>query len=331
MKLNQNRENFNLCELKHRLKDHILGIVSYLNINLVPYGTLLMGKCPIHKGDNDTAFHIQTSGPYKGKIHCYTGGCNKDGTDLLSLVMRVGKMTFPQAIKVCSDIVGGNLSASLDSPFSFICDPEKIDDGLPAQYSVGTASRIAVRKQLIIPSRYFIYQRRFDQSILDAYDVGDCWIKGSSMRGRVVFPVYDRNMLCVGAVGRKIDDKWVTKKWRNSKGFKSSQNLYGLWNYNRTGRAIVVEGQGDLLKLRQAGYADSLGMFKKSLSINQFKILKDLGVTEILAITDRDKAGDEGYESILRDGSGHFKISRFIPQSKDIGDMEVEKVRSLCL
>ena len=330
MKLNQNRGNFNLAELKHRLKDHIPDILSYLGISLVPYGTLLMGRCPIHMGDNDTAFHIQTSGPYKGKIHCYTGNCNKDGTDLLSLVMRVGKLTFPQAVKVCADIVGGDLSSNSGFLPSFI-SPERIDDGLPAQYSIGTASRMAVRSKLIIPSRYYIYQRGFDSSILDAYDVGDCWIQGSPLRGRVVFPVYDRNMLCVGAVGRKIDEKWNAKKWRNSKGFKSSQNFYGLWNYSRTSRAIVVEGQGDVLKLRQAGYGDSLGMFKKSLSMNQFKILRDLGVTDLLVITDRDKAGDEGYEAIVRDGSSHFKISRFIPQSKDIGDMEVDKVRALCL
>ena len=152
-----------------------------------------MGKCPIHMGDNDTAFHIQTSGPYKGKIHCYTGNCNKDGTDLLSLIMRVGKLTFPQAIRVCADIVGGDLSVPTFDHSSFIC-PEKIDDGIPAEYSVGTASRIAVRSKLVIPSKYYIHQRHFDSSILDAYDVGDCWTHGSPMRGRVVFPVYDRNM-----------------------------------------------------------------------------------------------------------------------------------------
>jgi DNA primase len=323
-------ENFDLNTIKQGLKDHVYDVINYLGLKLTRNGSLLMGCCPIHGGDNPTAFHIQTDGPYRGKIHCYTGECNKDGTDLLSLIMRVRGVSFPIALQIATEIIGDRISCISTVPSSFIRKPNEIDPS-PAEPLVGTFSRASVRNLLEIPSRYYLTERNFDAKTLEEYDVGDCWVVGNRMRGRTVFPVYDFDHKCVGAVGRKISSTWKTIKWKNSKGFKASRTFYGLWNYNRTGRAIVVEGQGDLLRLRQAGYSDSLGMFKKELSEDQIRILRDMGVVDLLVITDSDAAGELGYNSIKAKTSGLFNISRYTPKTKDIGEMDVLSVRRLCL
>jgi 5S rRNA maturation endonuclease (ribonuclease M5) len=243
--------------------------------------------------------------------------------------MRVKDISFYKAIQEAIKIIGPDFIRP-SGPLSFI-RPSSLDDGIDPIMLKGTASRQSVRNILNIPSLYFVDRRHFDPNILDEYDVGDCWKVGNKMRGRTVFPVYDENMLCVGAVGRKISDSWNTMKWKNSQDFKASETFYGIWNYTRTGRAIVVEGQGDLIKLRQAGYGDSLGMFKKCMSINQLKILQKFGVTDLLVVTDNDKAGNQGYESIMRNASNHFKITRYVPAGKDFGEMNVESLRKLCL
>lgn len=325
----EKKENFNLASIKDGLKHHLYDVVSYLGLKLEKNGSLLIGCCPIHGGDNPTAFQIQTEGSYRGKIQCWTGSCNRDGTDLLSLIMRVKKVSFIEAIKIAKTIIGNRYTPA-SVPFSFICE-ESLDQDVEPLVLVGKYSRQTVRNLLEIPSPYYYNRRHFDAKILDDYDIGDCWVKGNRMRGRTVFPVYDENYLCVGAVGRRISDTWNTMKWKNSKGFKASNTFYGLWNYNNTGRAILVEGQGDLVKLRQAGYSDSLGMFKKCASINQLRILKKMGVTDLLVITDNDKAGNEGYQSIVKLSASHFKIDRYIPRGKDVGEMSPEDLVRLCL
>jgi DNA primase len=328
--LKKKTESFDLTTIKQALKDNVNAVVAFLGLKLDRNGSLLMGCCPIHGGDNPTAFHIQTDGPYRGKIHCYTSDCNKGGTDLLSLIMRVRKISFPEALKVSADIIGDRISFTSPAPSFFIRKPNDIDPS-PAVPLVGKASRVSVRNLLEIPSRYYLTERNFDGKILDDYDVGDCWVVGNRMRGRTVFPVYDFDYKCVGAVGRKISSTWQTTKWKNSKGFQASRTFYGLWNYNKTGRAIVVEGQGDLLRLRQAGYSDSLGMFKKELSEDQIRLLRDMGVKDLLVITDSDSAGNEGYESIKQKTEGLFNVSRYVTKTKDIGAMDVMSVRNLCL
>jgi len=325
----EKNESFNLSSIKDGLKHHLHDVVAYLGLKLEKNGSLLIGCCPIHGGDNPTAFQIQTEGPYRGKIQCWTGSCNRDGTDLLSLIMRVRKVSFVEAVKIAKSIIGNSYTPA-SAPFSFICQ-DSLDDDVEPTILVGQYSRKAVRNLLEIPSPYYYNRRFFDAKILDDYDVGDCWVKGNRMRGRTVFPVYDKDYLCVGAVGRKISDTWDTMKWKNSKGFKASNTFYGLWNYNNTGRAILVEGQGDLIKLRQAGYSDSLGMFKKCTSINQLRILKSMGVTDLLVVTDNDKAGHEGYKSVETLAGSHFKVERYIPKGKDFGEMHPEDLARLCL
>ncbi len=315
--------------VKQYLKSKVIDVVHYLGLNLERKGNLLVGCCPIHGGDNMTAFNIQLSGSYAGTTYCNTGDCNKGGTDLISLVMRVKNVNFGTAMKICASIIGNEHSDKLSSPSSFYQHTSAPIIKPPFVKLKGTATRNTVRNLLHIPSPYYL-SRGFDAQLLDEYDVGDCWVVGNRMRGRAVFPVYDDEYLCVGAVGRKISDTWMTAKWKNSKGFKSSQIFYGQWNYTKTSRAIIVEGQGDILKLRHAGYGDSLGMFKNRLTDDQIQILIELGVKDLLVITDRDKAGEEGYESI-KAKANMFNISRFIPKGKDIGEMDVEVVRKLCL
>lgn len=80
-----------------------------------PYGTKLSshrggeelrGKCPLHGGDNPTAFVLYRDNHARWRWHCYTG-CTPDNGDALDFLMRAENLAdFTEAVQVLADRVG---------------------------------------------------------------------------------------------------------------------------------------------------------------------------------------------------------------------------------
>jgi DNA primase len=151
------------------------------------------------------------------------------------------------------------------------------------------------------------------------------------MFNRAVVPVYDETSQYVGCVGRATDEN-TKPKWFNSKGFKKSFFLYGLWvtkpHIQKSSTIVLVEGQGDVWRLYESGIKNCAGIFGSDLSEDQLINLEELGVMNIVILTDNDEAGQKASKGIIEKGGRRFNY--FTPQlsKKDIGDMSIEEINN---
>jgi DNA primase len=116
-------------------------------------------------------------------------------------------------------------------------------------------------------------------------------------RDRVMLPVIDRQKRVIGFGGRLLDPKAKDRKYVNSPEsplFHKKESLYGLHAaldaIRRSGTAIVVEGNFDVLALHEAGIEEAVAPMGTALTPEQLKIL-DAVAKRIIVVFDGDGAG----------------------------------------
>jgi 5S rRNA maturation endonuclease (ribonuclease M5) len=326
----KNSQN-DLRNLKGKLKAKIPEILNYFGVKTYRSGQLLVSKCPIHAGDNITAFNVNSdiTSEYCGRWFCNTAGCHKKyGGDVLGLLRGLatvnGNLPFTEVLKLASTFCGAEQVDYVSDVFNDIVLRDKDKPTGP--------SRQEIRSKLIRPVDFYL-KRGFSPEILDIFDVGICNDPTKEMHGRAVFPVYDpTGKTFIGCVGRTLIN--APDKWKNQKGFKKSHHLYGLWlafqAICQSGTLILVEGQGDVIRFHEAGIKNAVGIFGSRLSDHQELLLQKTGVTNVTTVFDRDEAGDKCREDCNR-LSRLFNIKHVVPDIGDVGEMSVEEVQGLKL
>ncbi|MSR65963.1 MAG: DNA primase [Pedosphaera sp.] len=116
-------------------------------------------------------------------------------------------------------------------------------------------------------------------------------------RGRLMFPINDEQGRVIGFSGRVIDGDDKTAKYINSPEtilFHKSRVFYGLDKARRAmldaGRALICEGQLDLIACHAAGIGHIVAPQGTALTADHIHILKRY-VDEILLCFDSDNAG----------------------------------------
>jgi DNA primase len=116
-------------------------------------------------------------------------------------------------------------------------------------------------------------------------------------RDRVMLPVIDRQKRVIGFGGRLLDPEAKDRKYVNSPEsplFHKKESLYGLHAaldaIRRSGTAIVVEGNFDVLALHQAGIEEAVAPMGTALTPEQLKLLETLA-KRIIVVFDGDGAG----------------------------------------
>lgn len=279
------------------------------NYEIADRGNRYQGRCPIHRGDNPSAFCL-----YKetGVWQCFTHNCHLTYGNNIRGLYRALKLDY-------SSEAAAQQYRPVKQDLRVPCVPNH----------PRLARRDDIRRLLSdIPSEYFI-RRGFCKNILDRYDVGTCLRWGKPMYKRAVVPIYDMNQeYAIGYTGRDITGK-SPNKWLHSKGFKKAEWLYNVWNakeeISRTKTAILVEGPGDIWRLEEAGIHCGLAIMGTSVSYHQKILLSNLGILNILVLTDlNDKAGKKAASDIYESLKGLYNIC--IPQldfQDDIGGTSV--------
>lgn len=264
--------SYNQHQLKiicDNLCDNIDSLLETLDLTEInDNGKMYVGECPIHNGDNKTAFNLYPTGDsYRGNWKCRTHQCDKifKGSIIgfIRGVLSTRKYnwqkdgdktaTFKETIEFIQNFLGDNLSNIKISKteiekktFSNVIRNITEESSNNIKQKI---SRHSVRQSLVIPSDYFIL-RGFDKEILNKYDVGLCNKQDKEMYNRAVAPVYDNNhKYLVGCTGRSIfdrcerckhyhdkqrscpssEDLWKYPKWKHNKDFKSQNHLYNFW------------------------------------------------------------------------------------------------------
>lgn len=253
--------------MSDQLCDNIEELLDLLDIDDYKISDkMVIGCCPIHDGDNDSAFNLYHTGDsYRGNWKCRTHQCEEFfKSSILGFIRgclsnkkydwasKQDKVcTFHETIVFAEHFLGNKLSDIKVSnkqkeKNTFVNAIKYINTK-----SVEEENRIprsAIISSLNIPSPYFI-NRGFSKEILIKYDVGDCIKSDRPMSGRAVVPVYDQDhKYMVGCTGRAISDKcticnsyhdandcpeeskrYLYSKWRHNYGFKTQNHLYNYW------------------------------------------------------------------------------------------------------
>lgn len=271
--MNKTSHSYNQNQLKvvcDQLCDKIDILFDVLDLEDIKLnGKMYVGNCPIHDGDNKTAFNLYPDGDnYRGNWKCRTHGCDKffKGS-IIGFIRGVlshkkynwkndgdKTVSFDETIKFIEDFLGNNIdkikvSKSEHEKKKFSSIITNLINSKNEQNNTSKISRHQIRQSLIYPCEYFI-DRQFNTKILEKYDVGLCNKPDKEMYNRAVVPIYDVSYkYMIGCTGRSIFDKcsncdsyhkndeqcpdeknkWKYPKWKHNSGFLSQNHLYNFW------------------------------------------------------------------------------------------------------
>ena len=124
-------------------------------------------------------------------------------------------------------------------------------------------------------------------------------------RDRVMLPVLDRQKRPVGYSSRLLDPDAKDRKYVNSPDsplFHKKENLYGLHAaldaIRRGGRAVVVEGNFDVMSLHEAGIDEAVAPMGTALTPEQVGLLARVA-KQIVVVFDGDEAGQRAARKAL--------------------------------
>jgi DNA primase len=156
------------------------------------------------------------------------------------------------------------------------------------------------------------------------------------MNDRAVIPIHDEDgKNIVAIIGRTIKEYKMPKFLIYPKGFNKGDFLY---NYHRaiehvcnTKTLFLVEGQGDVWRLYEAGIYNAMSLFGKSLSREQENKLHKMPLTHIIVLTDNDQAGRESKIQLQRQLSRMYTLTFPKLSTKDVGEMTITQIQEKLL
>jgi DNA primase len=329
------------------LCDRIEELLDSFGLEYRPNPKFVSMSCPIHGGDNIGALNLYHIGDsYRGNWKCRTHQCEEvfKGS-IIGFIRGVlshqkynwrkngdSTCSFQEALEYATnflnvDIKNIRVSNTQKEKTRFVSNATILATN-NNQKKRGI-SRGVIRKNLVIPSPYFI-SRGFDPAILDRYDVGDCKSENKEMSGRAVVPIYDSEyQYMVGCSGRTTSND-IKPKWRHSSDFKAEENLYNFWFakdiIQKTNDIIIVESPGNVWKLEENSIHNAVATFGAHLTDKQKMILDTSGAMRLIVIMDSDDAGEKAREQIEKKCSRTYNIQHIRLSKNDIADMTPEEI-----
>ena len=147
-------------------------------------------------------------------------------------------------------------------------------------------------------------------------------------RDRVMLPVIDRQKRVVGFGSRLLDPDAKDRKYVNSPEsplFHKKEQLYGLHAaleaIRKSGSAVVVEGNFDVLALHEAGIEEAIAPMGTALTVEQVSALGRIAKT-VTVVFDGDSAGQRAAQKavpLFVDGEVDGRVAR-LPAGFDPDD-----------
>ncbi len=282
-------------------------------------GARYSGRCPFHE-ERTPSFSVN---PADKLYHCF--GCGKGG-DVITFVRETENLDFAGAVEWLAERFRVTLEYEETSPQQE--ESRKRRDRLHAVLDQAASfyERYLWDAAAGVPVREYLESRGLGEAVCREFRLGlspgtglaqKAEQKGftrdelraaglTNARGndyfpqRLMFPLADARGRIVGFQARKLhDDDPLRGKYVNSPEgelFHKSAILYGL-NLARTAiakqeRAVVVEGNTDVIALRQAGFEPVVASMGTALTERQLKELQRL-TRRLYLCFDSDAAGEE--------------------------------------
>jgi DNA primase len=302
-------------------------------VRLRKAGSTYKGLCPFHQ-EKTPSFTVS---PARGTFKCF--GCGEGG-DAITFVEKTENVDFVEAIELLARRFGVELEYEEASPEQD--RKRRRDERLRAllERAAEFYSRVLWDSELGATAREYLASRGLGEEVCREFRLG--YAPGAARlasraaqedytpdelravglansRGndyfqrRIVFPLADARGRVRGFQARKLhDDDPLPPKYVNSPEgelFRKGDLLYGLDTARqaiaREDRAVVVEGNTDVLALRQAGFAPVVASMGTALTEAQLRELARL-TKRLFLCFDADAAGQDatlrGMELAVRDG-----------------------------
>jgi len=307
-----------VLQIKERLS--IVDVVGGY-VKLDKAGINFRGRCPFHN-EKTPSFFVS---PTRQSYHCF--GCNKGG-DIFTFIQDIEGHDFPSALKLLADRAGVKLEYKGRSNQDDTSVKEK--NFLKQVLEIATRfyqKRLTENKEAIdylksrglndesilkfrlglAPAGWsnlldFCLQQKINPTLLDKAGLVVKSDKNQvgfydRFRSRIMFPIMDSEGGVVGFSGRIFGESETEAKYVNTSQtllYDKSRVLYGFdlakTNIRRAGKAVLVEGQMDLVMSHQVGVENTIAVSGTALTEQHLIQIKRLASKLVMAF-DSDLAG----------------------------------------
>ena len=349
-----------LNEIKEKANDHIEFVLSELGVDCsyIAGGRDIRSSCPVHGGDNDTAFSY--SSDHMG-WSCYTHGCHEKDCSIFGLVRLVlgrqkgSECSFKEAVswleqKLDIRRLQSHYDNSDEDWQKYVKTQKSVYDLEVEEYPTNIDLIPREKLEKAWKPSLFFRKMGFDTETLSEFLITDCHYKNRPMYNRAYTPVLSCNgKYALGATGRIMmdpcklcnnyhygdrcpdDDKSVPKhaKWLHY-GFKSGSVLYNLHRIEGD-TVIVTEGPKDVWWLYQNGFRNAVSVFG-NFTKNHAILLLRKGVSNVISLFDNDEAGVKKEESSFAKYRSLFNfqlLTTKLHEGCDVFDMLPEEIEEI--
>lgn len=330
----------NLKDLKSKLNNDLDNVLEILKIDTESLNTNKFSFCPVHdESDNPKAFSMSAR---TKRWKCWTRNCHEEyGDDIFGLIRGIiskresKNATFTDVLSWIRMNIPEFMDSALkkdENAVVVVADP--LQEVISKFYKENTRKISNFESpgfKSSIPSLYFVNERHFKKETMIEFGVGDSKETSALMRNRAIIPIHnDDGSSIVGHICRSNKD-YIEPKFYIEKNFNKHEWLY---NFHRAktvaeqkSSMFLVEGQGDVWRLWEAGVKNTVGLFGKEVFDSHIDKLNSIGVTTLVVLLDHDQPGREAKTKIKRKLDRYFKL--FFPElktRKDIGAMSPEAI-----
>ena len=289
-------------------------------VNLRRAGVNYLGLCPFH-GEKTPSFTVS---PARKFFHCF--GCGESG-DVLTFVMRHQNLPFWEALKQLAGRYHIPLPERELSHREREADNRRQELYLLNQQAADLYHDLLLNDPRATPARAYLAKRRIPSEIITRFRLGyapERWDFLSKalhdtppellveaglivardsgggfydrFRQRVLFPIVNHSGRHLGFGGRALNDGQQPKYLNSPETavFTKGRTLFGLFQakeaIRRAGRAVVVEGNFDLISLVTAGIGEVVAPLGTALTQQHVRALKGYA-GEVVLLFDGDAAG----------------------------------------
>ena len=270
-----------------RMLKQAVPIVRFLRIRglagkLRQRGPRLVGPCPIHHGDNPTAFVVDVG---KNVWHCFTA-CGEGG-DVVDLVRKVDGVGYAEAARRLAAI------AALPAPA-----PTGPTTGLPE--GPRQPFRPFTRSLALDADVPFLRAKGIAASTARWFEAGE-WHGLGFLAGCVGVRLHDPEGRPLGYAGRRLDPAEVRRlgKWKFPSGLPKSEVLYGVHRLpDRDTHALALtECPWGVMRLHQLGIP-AVALLGTTLTESQRCLL--VRAHRVVLLFDGDPAGHAAAQRVRR-------------------------------
>ena len=311
-------------------------------VTLQQSGRTLKANCPFHT-EKTPSFVVS---PERQSWRCF-GACAVGG-DIFSFVMRAENMEFRDALRTLAQKAGVELQPGRDRAAS--------NAAQSANNAAAEFYQEVLQSNRGKAARDYLDERGVSQEARDKFQLGlspDSWdglvqhfktfgvtreaALGAGLvrqtddgrpydffRGRLMFPICDRDGNVIGFGARALDDS--NPKYINTaatEAFDKRNTLYALHmatpKIRQTGTAVIVEGYMDAIAAHEHGFTNVVASMGTALTENQVSQLRSLAQNYVLAL-DPDAAGQEATLRSLESSWRVFRsaVARRNPASQSV-------------